>query len=1114
MGWMSKIHIQTSKEIVPKIYAYSTPEVPKHNGWTKIGYTERDDVMTRIYEQTRTVDVTPKLEWYGVAVYEGEDKKAFKDTDFHVYLRKQGYENSKNDKNERTEWFKINGVDSEQEFNTFKKNRGIVPFDEEVIPYSLRKEQEEAVLQTKEYFEKNKNSEFLWNAKPRFGKTLSVYDFFKQIKAKKVLIVTNRPAIANSWYEDYVKFMGEESGFKFVSDNKALKGEKFVISRQDFLDLFLNKGFGCIEFVSLQDLKGSLYFGGHYDKLREVAELEWDVLVVDEAHEGVDTFKTDIAFDKIHRNFTLHLSGTPFKALANDKFREDAIFNWSYADEQKAKANWDNSNEQENPYAYLPRLNLYTYQMSEIVKDVVEKGVKIGDEVKEYAFDLNEFFATDGKGNFIYEEAVDKFLKTLTEVEKMPFATEYSREELSHTFWLLNRVDSAKALVGKLKNHPIFKDYGIVLAAGDGKMDENESVESSYNEVKKAIQNYDKTITVSVGQLTTGVTIPEWTGVLMLSNIQSPALYMQAAFRAQNPCLYKDDKGNFYRKENAYVFDFDPARTLIIFEDFANNLYPNTANGRGTSNDRKEKVYELLNFFPVIGEDDNGEMVELDADKVLSIPRKIKAKEVVHRGFMSNFLFANISNIFHAPSEVFEIIEGFEAVSQPKQRQVKVEREAVKEIEKTLDEKDEVKLDDKYVIGVSTECFGNKIYKPIEDTKAAIEDIQLKNNGDKKQEVKEIKKAIEETMINPTISLVQEHYGKELKTKDAENIKKSIIEKSEKALDKAYMNFNIDKKCIEKDKADALKQCVSKQEKEEVEKKYEIKAKEVEEKLVSTVNEVREEIVEAVQKDTIKTIETNKKDKEKKDMETMVRDHLRGFSRTIPSFLMAYGDENTTLSNFDKIVPDNVFKEVTGITLEQFRFLRDGGEYDDEDTGEIKYFKGHLFDEVVFNDSVKEFMARKDKLSNYFDEDKDEDIFDYIPPQQTNQIYTPKNVVIEMVDLLEENNPGCFEDDTKTFADLYMKSGLYIIEIVKRLYRNPVMKSKYPDDIERLKHIFKYQVYGCAPTEIIYRIALNFILGFDKNKEITDYHLVCLDTVPLVQEGILEEELDRVFGVK
>ena len=1106
---MSKIEIKTAKEIIPKVYAYSTPEVPKHNGWVKIGYTERENVRTRIEEQTHTVGLKANIEWSEDAIFKFGEKKSFKDTDFHVYLRKKGYENQ-----DRTEWFRVDGETSHNEFNYFRENGCIVPFGEEVLPYNLREEQEKAVRQTKIYFENNENGEFLWNAKPRFGKTLSVYDFFKQIKAKRVLIVTNRPAIANSWYEDYVKFMGDESGFKFVSDTEALKKEKFVISREQYSNMDILSNYGCIEFVSLQDLKGSIYFGGRYDKLREVADCKWDVLVVDEAHEGVDTLKTDIAFDKIHRDFTLHLSGTPFKALANDKFREDAIFNWSYADEQKAKANWDNSKEQENPYAYLPRLNLYTYQMSEIVKDVVEKGVKIGDEVKEYAFDLNEFFATDGKGNFVYEEAVDKFLKTLTEVEKMPFATDYSRSELSHTFWLLNRVDSAKALVGKLKNHPIFKGYGIVLAAGDGKMDENESVESSYNEVKKAIQNYDKTITVSVGQLTTGVTIPEWTGVLMLSNIKSPALYMQAAFRAQNPCLYQDDKGNFYRKENAYVFDFDPARTLIIFEDFANNLYPNTANGRGTSNDRKEKVYELLNFFPVIGEDDDGEMIELDADKVLSIPRKIKAKEVVHRGFMSNFLFANVSNIFHAPSEVFEIIEGFEAISQPKQRQIKVERETVKEIEQVLDANDDIKLDEKYVIGVSAECFGNKIYKPIEDTKAVIEDIQSKNNEDKKQEVKEIKKAIEETMIKPTISLAQEYYGKDLKSKDVESIKKAIVEKLEKALDKAYMNFDIDKKRIEKDKAEDLKKCVSKQEEEKVEKEYKIKEREVEEKLISAVNTVRDEIVESVQKDTVKTIETNKKDKEKKDMETMVRDHLRGFSRTIPSFLMAYGDENTTLANFDKIVPDNVFEEVTGITLDQFRFLRDGGYYDDEDTGEYKHFKGNLFDEVVFNDSVKEFMARKDKLSNYFDEDKDEDIFDYIPPQQTNQIYTPKNVVIEMVDLLEENNPGCFEDDTKTFADLYMKSGLYIIEIVKRLYRNPVMKFKYPNDIERLKHIFKYQVYGCAPTEIIYRIALNFILGFDKNGDITEHNLRHLDTVPLVQSGILEEELDKVFGVK
>ena len=1110
---MGKIEIKTSKGIVPKVYAYSTPEVPKHNGWTKIGYTEREDVMTRINEQTHTVGLIPKLEWYGVAVYEGDDKKPFKDTDFHVYLKKQGYEYEEELKNE---WFKIDGIKSKEEFEFFKKNKGIIPFGEEVIPYHLREEQEKAVRQTKIYFENNENGEYLWNAKPRFGKTLSVYDFFKQIGAKRVLIVTNRPAIANSWYEDYVKFMGDKSGFKFVSDTEALKKEKFVISRKKYLEIL--DDFGCIEFVSLQDLKGSIYFGGKYDKLREVADCKWDVLVVDEAHEGVDTYKTDVAFDRIKRKFTLHLSGTPFKALANEKFNENAIFNWTYADEQKAKVNWDDNQEEENPYAYLPRLNLYTYQMSEIVKDVVEKGVKIGEEVKEYAFDLNEFFATNESCNFIYEDAVDKFLESLTTLEKMPFSTVELREDLSHTFWLLNRVDSAKALVKKLQVHPIFKDYGIVLAAGDGKIDDSEETEKAYNRVKEAINKYDKTITISVGQLTTGVTIPEWTGVLMLSNVKSPSLYMQAAFRAQNPCLYMDKKGDFYRKENAYVFDFDPARTLIIFEEFANDLYSNTSSGRGTSSDRKERIYELLNFFPVIGEDEEGEMVELDAEKVLSIPRKIKSKEVVHRGFMSNFLFANVSNIFHdAPQEVYDIIEGLKAVEEPRNRIDKKEeislKENVEKVQKYLGDKDEIEITDKFVIGKSAEIFGDKIFKPIEEeTKVAVLDIQTENIANKKEEAKKVKEVVKEKVLEPTMTQLKDFYGSDLKVKDANNISKKITETFEKKIDKAYSNYEIETKRLELEKKEALKACKTSEEKDVKTKEFAVKQEKVDNELKEVVKKTNEETFEAIKIDTVKAVEITKQEKNKKTVEDGVKDHLRGFSRTIPSFLMAYGDENTTLDNFDTIVPEDVFKEVTGITLDQFRLLRDGKWYNDENTGEYREFNGCFFDKIVFDDSVKEFMSRKDKLSNYFDEDKDEDIFDYIPPQETNQIYTPKKVVKDMVDLLEKKNPGCFEDDTKTFADLYMKSGLYITEIVKRLYRNPVMKSKYTDNIERLKHIFKYQVYGCAPTEIIYRIALNFILGFDKNGDIKDYNLKCVDTVPLSKAGILESELDKIFG--
>ena len=549
-------------------------------------------------------------------------------------------------------------------FQEFRENRGILEQNDTVLPYELRSEQKKAVQMAKNYFETHEKGEFLWNAKPRFGKTLSVYDLCKAMNARSVLIVTNRPAIANSWYEDYKKFMGSESGYLFVSSTESLKGKPYVISREEYLTYNRSQSKTenkkrCIEFLSLQDLKGSIYFGGNYDKLKHVKDMHWDLLVIDEAHEGIDTSKTDIAFNQITRNHTLHLSGTPFKALANDKFPQDAIFNYTYADEQNKKRKW-NSPEQ-NPYANLPQLNLFTYQMSEIVRDELSKGKELEGETVEYAFDLNEFFATSESGKFLYDSSVDRFLDALTSQEKFPFSTDDLRNELKHTFWLLNRVDSAKALAKKLKAHPVFKDYEIVLAAGDGRLSADEENKKAYNKVVDAIRKYDKTITLSVGQLTTGITIPEWTAVLMLSNVKSPALYMQTAFRSQNPCMFSNGS-EFFRKKNAYIFDFDPARTLVIYEQFANDLSAETSDGRGDSDTHKNNVRTLLNFFPVIGEDENGKMIELDAEKVLSIPRKIRSKEVVRRGFMSDFLFQNISNVFKAPQEVIDIIKNFTPV--------------------------------------------------------------------------------------------------------------------------------------------------------------------------------------------------------------------------------------------------------------------------------------------------------------------------------------------------------------------------------------------------------------------------------------------------------------------
>ena len=1106
---MRKPNINTIRSITPMIYAYTTPEIARHTGWTKIGYTEQD-VETRIKQQTHTADVKWNLEWKGNALFDDGSGERFTDKDFHAYLRKSGIEQELGKNNE---WFHITGSESKLKFYDFRADHGILKSQSAIIVYQLRKEQEDAVNKTLAYKNNHTNGEFLWNAKPRFGKTLSVYDFCKKSNAKTVLVVTNRPAIANSWYEDYMKFLGTESGYLFVSEVNALKGKPCVLSRSEYTASIIAHGdddnYGnCIEFVSLQDIKGSKYFSTKgIDKLREVAEMNWDILVIDEAHEGVDTYKTDVAFDRINRKFTLHLSGTPFKALANNKFEDNAIFNWTYADEQKAKRDWDVTSEQENPYAALPRLNLFTYQMSEIIKDELQKGVEIDGETEEYAFDLNEFFSTVN-GRFKYDSSVDKFLNALITQEKFPFSTPELRDKLKHTFWLLNRVDSAKALAEKLQNHDVFKDYKIILAAGDGKIDDVEETKKSYDKVIEAIKNYDKTITLSVGQLTTGVTIPEWTAVLMLSNVKSPSLYMQAAFRAQNPCLFKNGS-SYERKENAYVFDFDPARTLTIFEEFANDLSTDTSAGRGDTETRKKRVKELLNFFPVIGEDEKGELIELDAEKVLTIPRKIRSVEVVRRGFMSNFLFQNISQIFSAPQAVVDIISKFNPVNESEGK-VNISKETKKDL--SLNKEGEVDISEDIIIGVTKDVFGDKIYAPTENITSTITDIV--NKPEKTQNaLDELKSNAHSQMTSNILTAAKDTYGSNMKTADKRKLETKMNNAADTLIDTSFTNYTIDKNIIEQNRTDALLSSnQTGRSTEEINREFDQKIAEATTLFQETLKTGLEDLVEESKKDVVKTVETNIRERKKDEIEENVRDHLRGFSRTIPSFLMAYGDNNVTLKNFDKIIPNKVFEEVTSITLEQFIFLRDGGTYIDSNTGEEKSFNGHLFDEVVFDDSVKEFLSLKNKLSNYFDESNDEDIFDYIPPQKTNQIFTPKTIVKKMVDMLESENPGCFDDSNKTFIDLYMKSGLYISEVVKRLYQSDEMKRLYPDKYDRLKHIFEKQVYGLAPTEIIYKISTSYILGFDEDMKITKHNFKQVDALPYAKEGNLKEKLDEIYG--
>ena len=1139
--------IKTTKQVIPVIYAYTIPNYPPLEGWTKIGETERN-AGKRMDEQTLTAGVQYKSEWNPPlnAVYEGTNE-VFHDKDFHAYMQKQNIERKKGKnykgKEVDLEWFKITPQDARNMLFDFRADRGIIKALG-AIPYSLRDEQMEAVEQTKQYFisHDGKDPEFLWNAKPRFGKTLTAYDLCMALNAVNILIVTNRPAISNSWYDDYEKFFGPESGYYFVSETDSLKGKAGVITREKFLEI--QKGDveckGCIEFVSLQDLKGSVYFGGRHEKLKHLYKgdkhtepgIAWDVLIIDEAHEGVDTYKTDVAFNGIQRKYTLHLSGTPFKALANEKFERDAIYNWTYVDEQNAKETW-NDEDRSNPYIRMPKLNMLTYRMSDIVLEKLSKGADFDDDGdnEAYAFDLNEFFKTDTQGKFIHDTDVDNFLDAITTQKKFPFSPDY-RDELKHTLWVLKYVASAKALYKKLKNHPVFKDYEIVLAAGDGKITDTDGevsdevidseAKKAFDKVKNAISNYERTITLTVGQLTTGVTIPEWTAVMMLSNVKSPALYMQAAFRAQNPCEFHNN-GKVYIKENAYVFDFDPARTLDIFEQFANGLYTDTSSGKGDSDTRKQHVRKLLNFFPVYGEDKEGEMIELDAEKVLSIPRQIHAQEVVRKGFMCNWLFQNISGIFAAPKAVTDIMNVFEPTKEP----VTVTAKTSKEL--CLNDDNEIEIPSSIVIGQAADIFGANMYqdlgKALDDEVGKILDSKVsdKDKG-KDKELEQLQKQFNKQVTAPLLQQAKNNYGSSLSNASQNRMEKAITITADRKIAEKYGEYQRQKNIIEGERKakidEAKKSGESKDTIQKINQEAETKKESITQDFMEDLRtNTIPEMIEASANNIVTQVETEIREKKKKDKEDEIRSHLRGFARTIPSFLMAYGDENTTLANFDTIVPDEVFQEVTRnmntgecVTLADFRFLRDGGDYTDEETGETKHYDGHLFDEVVFNDSVKEFLRKKEELSDYFNKEHKEDIFDYIPPQRSTLIFTPKAVVKQMLDMLEKEDPGCFDDPCHTFIDVYMKSGQFISELVKKLYNNENMKRELPDNSERLHWIFENQVYGLAPSEIIYRVTMSLIFGFKGSEKIDKSHFKRVDTLPFAQNGTLESELDKIFG--
>ncbi|NKS63657.1 DEAD/DEAH box helicase family protein [Rhodococcus hoagii] len=1056
---MSSPKINTFREITPLIYSWKTPDIPKYDGWEKIGYTEQESADVRIAQQASQLSVEKQKLWVRRALFTSEAGGRFTDKDFHAFLKQQGVERETTPK--RTEWhhFAVAPRKSIDYFNDFAgQDFPDLPSSGGEDDYTLRPEQQAAVDQAVAAF-KSDNNEVLWNAKPRFGKTLTTYDLMRTLDVCRVLIVTNRPAIANSWFDDFTRFIGHQTTFRFVSESPSLAGRN-PMSREQWRAFSLNhqdEDPRIVEFLSLQDLKGSQYFGGSYDKLKHIAQFDWDLLVIDEAHEGIDTTKTDVAFDQIKRTWTLHLSGTPFKALASGKFDQDQIFNWTYENEQTAREEWADGS-QENPYEALPTLNLLTYQISRMVTDRLAEGVAIAEDEAniDYTFDLNEFFATKDNGFFEHEAEVVKFLDCLTTNEKYPFSTPELRDEIRHSFWLLNRVASAKALEKLLKKHDVFKDYTVILAAGDGKNGDDTDVVAvgkSLDKVRAAIAETEKTdgrtITLSVGQLTTGVTVPEWTAVIMLSNLSSPSQYMQAAFRAQNPCTF-ERAGHVYQKQNAYIFDFAPERTLTIFDAFANNLHPNPS---GDPQVRRDNIRTLLNFFPVLGEDAEGRMIELDASQVLTFPQVFKAREVVRRGFLSNLLFANVAGIFRYSEHIKEILDKLPTAKQGK---VKTgEPIDIPQPPPVTDPDGNVQVDVETVINPKVAELGKPVWR--------AEDIPTPEpDAPATAAATAIAKAVTEQTRSKREEL-KETYGftAEQVKRDQKRTEQAVKEKVERA----YTEHNIASKHLE----DELKNAATEAEAQAVESKKAEQDEAFKANVMAIVEATMEEIVPEVV-----TREETKKEQRRAD-QTMddARSHLRGFARTIPMFLMAYGDRDTRLSNFDDYTPADVFEEITGITEAEFRLLRDGQEVTEKD-GAVTKIPG-LFDETVFDRAVQEFLDKKEALADYFEDAQTENIFAYIPQQKTSLVFTPQPVVKKMVDTLETENPGIFTDPDKTFADLFSTAGLFLMELVRRL--DTGLADVFPDQEKRLRHILTSQIFEMSHNEILHRITIEAVSG-------------------------------------
>lgn len=574
----------------------------------------REAAPKRIKQYMTTSGLPYTLGWVELA-YKKSTKTWFHDKDVHKVLTRSGINHSKY--LEGNEWFETDLETAKQAIKAVKEGREYLQNIIEETPQAetrieLRPEQKEAVAKTQKVFKKK--DKMLWNAKMRFGKTMTSLQLIKEEKFQKVLIMTHRPVVSDSWFEDYRKLKMDETGYEYGSVNKGAHITSLKKGDKPF-----------IYFASIQLLR---YNNGETN-LKDFADVDWDLIIIDEAHEGTQTELSDIVLKQLIKENTkvLELSGTPFNLL--DQFDEDQVYTWDYTMEQQAKTKWKYEHPDEpNPYDSLPKVLMYTFEM--------KNKAKFMDESK--SFNFREFFRTDENEQLVYKKEVNTFLDNITNKDSKtnyPFSTPEYRNELRHTLWIMPGVKEANAFEDLLNEHPIFgKEYKIVNVVRGSYTDNGVTNEADIEKVRNAITDdptATKTITLTVRKLTTGVNVPQWTAVMFLSNTNSAMNYLQAAFRAQTP--YSHEK--LGKKERCYIFDFAPDRALTVM---AESAQINTGVGKKNTSDQKQAMTNLLNFLPILGSSETG-MKTYDVDNMLTQLKRVYAEKAVRSGFEDDSLY-------------------------------------------------------------------------------------------------------------------------------------------------------------------------------------------------------------------------------------------------------------------------------------------------------------------------------------------------------------------------------------------------------------------------------------------------------------------------------------------